>query len=153
MRHSPPLWSPSLKLVFRTSINESRWPRVTAVNLWMAALVAGAGIVVFFAWVNRQTAKTHARFTPQDVETALIELLDPQTRDHDTWDLFLAWPINDPYLESIRLECLRISRECPPVAGKDINEEGEKRVAVLLAELRRRADTGRGAVDAPGVSQ
>jgi hypothetical protein len=66
--------------------------------------------------------------------------------------LFLAWPIDDPYLESIRQECLRICRECPPVPGKDINEEGEKRVAALVAELRR-ADTGDGAADAPRVSQ
>ena len=57
-------------------------------------------------------------------------------RDHDTWDLFLAWPIDDSYLDSIRQECLRICRECPPVRGKDINHEGEKRVAALLAEPR-----------------
>ena len=50
----------------------------------------------------------------------------------------LAWPINDPHLESIRLECLRICQVCPPVPGKDINEEGEKRVAALLAELQHR---------------
>jgi len=102
----------------------------------MAALAAGAGIVMFFAWANRQTAKAHARFTAKDVETALAELLDPQARDHDAWDLFLAWPINDPYLESIRLECVRIWEQCPPVPGKDINDEGETRVAALLAELR-----------------
>ena len=57
---------------------------------------------------------------------ALAELLDPQAPTHDTWDLFLAWPIDDPHLEAIRQECLKISRECPPVPGKDINEEGEK---------------------------
>lgn len=71
----------------------------------MAALAAAVSIVVFFVWANRQTAKAHARFTPKDVEIALTELLDPQAHDHDTWDLFLAWPINDPHLESIRLEC------------------------------------------------
>jgi hypothetical protein len=42
---------------------------------------------------------------------SLAELLGPQAHDHDTWDLFLGWPINDPYLESIRLECLRICQE------------------------------------------
>jgi hypothetical protein len=84
------------------------------------------------------TAKAHARFSPRGVEIALTELLDPQVYDHDTWDLFLTWPINDSYLESNRFECLRICQECPPVPGKGINEEGEKRVAALLAELRRR---------------
>jgi hypothetical protein len=110
-------------------------------SLWATAIAAAAGIVVFFVWANRQTATAHARCTPKDVEAALAELLDPQAHDHDTWDLFLAWPINDPYLEFIRLECLRICQECPPVPGKDINQEGEKRVAALLAELRRRTDT------------
>ena len=122
-------------------------------SLWAGVIAAAAGIVLFFAWANRQTAKAHARFTPNDVETALAEVLDPKAHDHDTWDLFLAWPINDPYLESLRLECLRICQECPPVPGKDINEEGEKRVAALLAELRRRAYTSGGGAEAPKVSQ
>ena len=109
-------------------------------SLWAAAIAAAAGIVVFFVRANRRTAKAHARFTATNVEAALAELLDPQAHDHDTWDLFLAWPINDPHLESIRLECIRICQKCPPTPGKDINEEGEKRVAALLADLRRRAD-------------
>jgi hypothetical protein len=98
------------------------------VNFWMAALVAAAGIVVFLAWANRQTAKAHARFTAKDVDDALSELLAPDARDHDIWDLFLAWPIDDPDLESIRQECLKICRECPPVPGKDMKEDGERRV-------------------------
>ena len=121
-------------------------------SLWAVVIAAGAGIVVFFVWANRQTAKAHARFTPKDVEAALSELLDPQAHDHDTWDLFLAWPIDDPPLESIRQECMKICRECPPVPGKDINEEGETRVAALLADLRRR-DPGSGAADALLTSQ
>jgi hypothetical protein len=122
------------------------------VNFWLVALAAAAVIVTFFAWANRQTAKAHARFTAKDVDDALSELLAPDAQTHDTWDLFLAWPIDDPYLESIRQECLRICRECPPVPGKDINEEGERRVAALLMELRRRTDMSGGAADAPRVS-
>ena len=117
-------------------------------SVWAAAIAAAAGIVVFFVWANGQTAKAHARFTPDNVEAALAELLDPQALDHDTWDLFLAWPIKDPYLESIRLECLRICRECPPAPGRDINEEGEKRVAALLADLRRHAERTSNAANA-----
>lgn len=105
----------------------------------MVALAGAAVIVAFFAWANRQTAKAHARFTGKEVEIALNELLDPAAPTHDTFDLFLAWPIDDPYLESIRVECLRICRECAPVPGRDINEEGEKRVAMLLADLRARS--------------
>jgi hypothetical protein len=108
-------------------------------TLWAAVIAAAAGIVAFFAWANHQTAKAHARFTASDVEIALAELLDPEAPTHDTWDLFLAWPIDDPHLESIRQECLKICRECPPVPGKDINKEGETRVAALLADLRGRS--------------
>jgi hypothetical protein len=123
------------------------------VNFWMAALAAAAGIIVFFAWANRQTAKAHARFAAKDVEAALTELLDPHAHDHDTWDLFLAWPIDDPDLESIRLECLRICQECPPAPGRDINEEGERRVAALLADLRRSNSASNGPADALSASQ
>jgi hypothetical protein len=109
-------------------------------SLGLVVIAAAAGIVLFFVWANRQTAKAHARFTAKDVEMALAELLDPEAPTHDTWDLFLAWPIDDPHLEAIRQECLKICRECPPVPGKDINEEGERRVSALLAGLRRRAN-------------
>jgi hypothetical protein len=108
----------------------------------MAALAVAAGTVVFFAWANRQTAKAHARLTVKDVDEALSELLAPDARDHDTWDRFLAWPIDDPYLESVRQGCLKICRERPPVPGKDMNEEGERRVAALLNELRGLANHG-----------
>jgi hypothetical protein len=122
-------------------------------SLWATVIAAAAGIVAFFTWANRQTAKAHARFTYKDVEIALAELLDPQAHDHDTWDLFLAWPIDDPHLEAIRQECLKICRECPPVPGKDINEEGETRVAALLADLRRRSVPGSSASDPLPTSQ
>jgi hypothetical protein len=122
-------------------------------SLWAVGIAAAAGILVFFAWANRQTAKAHARFAAKDVEAALTELLDPHAHDHGTWDLFLAWPIDDPYLESIRLECLRICQECPPAPGRDINEEGERRVAALLADLRRRNSPSNGAADALSASQ
>ena len=121
-------------------------------TLWAAVIAVAAGIVAFFAWANRQTAKAHARFTAKDVEIALGQLLDPEARTHDTWDLFIAWPINDPYLESIRQECLRICQECPPVPGKDINEVGEKRVATLLADLRRGTCPSNGPADALATS-
>jgi hypothetical protein len=122
-------------------------------TLWAVIIAAAAGIVAFFAWANRQTAKAHAQFTAKDVEIALRELLDPEALTHDTWDLFLAWPIDDPHLESIRQECLKICRQCPPVPGKDINEEGEIRVAALLADLRRSSDPGGGGTDALSTSQ
>jgi hypothetical protein len=101
--------------------------------------VAGAGVAVFFAWANRQTAKAQARFQAADVEEALAELVSPDSRDHDTWDLFIAYPIDDPSLESVRQQCLMIIKECPPAHPReDISVDGVNRVAAILRELRSR---------------
>ena len=80
---------------------DALWPKPeeSGLSLGAAAIAATAGIVVFFIWANRQTAKAHARSL---------------YTESDTWDLFLAWPINDPYFESIRLECVRVCQEYPP---------------------------------------
>jgi hypothetical protein len=105
---------------------------------WFLILIAAVGaIVLFFTWANRYTAKAHARFQGGDVEAALTELVSPHSNDHDTWDLFLGWPIDDPYLESIRQRCLTIVRECPAShAREDMSQEGLNRVQALLDELR-----------------
>ena len=110
-------------------------------NLKAAGFAALAGILLFFVWANRKTAKEHARFTAKDVDDALSEVLSPSAPTHDGWDLFLSWPIDDPRLESIRQECLRICREDKPVPGKDISEASERRVAALLSELRGREES------------
>lgn len=117
-------------------------------NLWKAVLAAAAGLVAFVAWANRSAAKARFRVTPTDVEIALAELLDPHALDHDAWDRFLARPIDDPDLESIRLTCLKIRQEYPSTGGKDISEEGEQRVAALLDELRHRMNPDSPTADA-----
>jgi hypothetical protein len=100
-------------------------------------LVCGAG--AFFVWANRSTARAHARFQPKDVEAALVEVLAPDAETHDAFDLFLAWPIDDPYLESVRQQCLRIVRETDPAPpGQDLSDEGRRRLAGLLHALRDR---------------
>ena len=102
----------------------------------VAVVVAIAALV---AWASRQTAKRYARFQPKDVEEALVELVSDDARDHDTWDLFLSRPIDDPYLESVRQQCLAIVRECPRTHDhEDISQEGQVRVKTLLQELRLR---------------
>ena len=95
-------------------------------NLWMVVLAAAVAVVAFFVWANRQTAKAHARFTLRDLEIALVEVLDPHARTHDTWDRFLAWPINNPYLESVRQACQRIFQECPGGHGKGHQRRGRE---------------------------
>lgn len=107
--------------------------------MWSAALAVVGTVVAFLAWAllgrrARRAARIHAQFAAKDVETALDEVLNPGYQG--TFDEFLAWPINDPYLESIRQECLRICHECP--SARNVNQEGEKRIAALLRDLRQR---------------
>ena len=97
------------------------WIAVTV--LVLVALVAG-----FFAWANAQTRRAHAKFTLRDVEIALEEFVSPDSTYHDTWDLFCAWPIDDPHLESIRQRC------CFLTEGQTGAEE---QVHAMLAELRQ----------------
>lgn len=84
-------------------------------TLWVAVIAAAAGIVAFFAWANRQTAKARARFTANDVEIALDELLNPEAPTHDTWDLFLAWPIDDQHLD--RVHSPRVLEDSPGMSA------------------------------------
>ena len=85
-------------------------------------------MVGFFFWTNHRTAKAHARFQAKDVEDALLELVSPDAQDHDTWDLFLAWRIDDPYLESIRQRCRGPSRFAGHFrAGSATKSAGKKR--------------------------
>jgi hypothetical protein len=97
----------------------------------IVAWIAGVVVVVagFFAWANARTRRQHARFDPKDVEAALEEFVSPDSRDHDTWDLFLSWPIADPYLESVR-------QRCQSVAGHDADPTAKDHVRAILSELR-----------------
>jgi hypothetical protein len=96
------------------------------------------GVAIFFALANRATRRTHAGFGPIEVESALQCVLD-DTQCHDDFDLFLAWPIDDPYLESIRKDCHEIIRTSAPAgSGEDISENGKDRIRAILRELRDR---------------
>ena len=100
-------------------------------------VVLGLGIVVacFFGWANHQTKKHHAAFTKNDVASAIDNVLSGDY--HDEWDLFLAWPIRDAYLESIRQRCLAITNEYSGTEkGKDIASEGEAKLRLILEELK-----------------
>jgi hypothetical protein len=104
-------------------------------------LVAAA--VAFFTWANWATARAHARLGSKEVEAALSEVLAPDSPTHDNFDLFLAWPIDDPYLESVRQHCLRIIGETDPAPpGQDLSDGGLRRIAALLDEVRNRAREG-----------
>lgn len=104
---------------------------MTAIGL-LIAFISG-----FFILANYQTRRSHAQFTPSAVAGALEELLSPNSSSLDEWDLFLAWPIDDPFLESIRQRCLIVIRECPAKhSNEDMSQKGLENICALLAELQ-----------------
>lgn len=95
-------------------------------------------VFVFFWWANKDTKRQHAAFTKSDVIAAIENVLADDY--HDEWDLFLAWPIGDAYLESVRQRCMAISNEYSGVEkGRDIASAGETKLYLILDELKRRA--------------
>jgi hypothetical protein len=110
------------------------------VDLQITIGVLLASVFAFFIWANSRTRKQHAHFAHSDVEDALEELLSNDS--HDNWDLFLAWPIDDPYLESLRQRCLRVVEECPrEKPNEDISQAGTEQVRAMLKELRQKYPT------------
>jgi len=97
------------------------------------------GVFCFLGWTNHQTKKEHVAFTKRDVVAAIQNVLSPDEY-HDEWDLFLAWPIGDSYLESVRQRCITISDEYSGTEkGKDIATSGETKLRQILDELKSRA--------------
>jgi hypothetical protein len=100
-----------------------------------AILAAIGAVALFFTWANRATAKAHAHFRTEDVEAALHEFVSPDSKYHDGWDLFLSWPIDNPSLESVRQDCLKLVRESP-YSPPELDPEIVPKVARLLEHLR-----------------
>lgn len=93
-------------------------------------------VVCFFGWANYRTKEEHAAFTRPDVIAAIENVLSSKDY-HDEWDLFLAWPIGDSYLESVRQRCVAISNEYSGTEkGKDIATLGEAQLRLILEELK-----------------
>ena len=91
---------------------------------------------MLFALANRATRRRHAGYGRIEVESALQCVLD-DAQSHDAFDLFLTWPIDEPYLESIRKQCHEIVRTTPPaMPGEDISEGGKDRIRAVLRDLR-----------------
>ena len=98
-------------------------------------LIFVIGVCGFFWWANHRTRKEHATFAKEDVISAIENVLS--NGRHDQWDLFLAWPIDDSYLEGVRHQCLAISSEHSEAEkGKDIATAGETKLRVILNELK-----------------
>ena len=113
----------------------------------LIVVIGIASIALFFIWANWHTARTHARFQRKDVEEALAEFISPATTYHDAWELFLAWSIDDPQLESIRQQCIRIDQDESP-GGR---AAAIAQVAALLDELRQLPPLARAHISLPSA--
>jgi hypothetical protein len=102
--------------------------------LLIGAAVLVSFVIAFFAWANGATRREHARFTREDVQSALETCLGLHGIDHDEWDLFLAWPIDDPFLESIRQRCIRVWDEDGP---EPVEARLRRELDEILQELRQ----------------
>ena len=103
--------------------------------LLIGVAVLTASVTAFLIWSNGATQRQHARFTPEDVQSAVENCLDLDAEDHDEWDLFLGLPIDDPHLESVRQRCIRIwDEDDPEPVGTRLRSELEE----ILQELRSR---------------
>jgi hypothetical protein len=96
----------------------------------------GLGVVGLFLFLNQRTARRFAQSTRSDVVDALQEFISGPA--HDLWDLFIHYPINDPYLESIRKSCIQVGKDFPPESPKQdfCNPKGIDVVQSLLNEVK-----------------
>ena len=107
-------------------------------NIIAVTFILFIGVTGFFIWANKKTQRQHARFTKCDVIAALENVISGDSVIHDEWDLFLTWPIRDPYLESLRKRCLDISSNDVNEPGRDLSIAGVEKVRSILNELHDR---------------
>src|SRR3954464_15186002 len=101
----------------------------------IGAAVLISFVIAFFAWDRAATRRRHARLAREEVQSAVENCLGRHGETHDEWDLFLAWPIDDPYLESVRQRCLQAWNEHgPEPVGTRLRLELEQ----IVEELRGR---------------
>ena len=107
---------------------------LVAVSIYVLFALIGA----FFTQANEKARQRHATFKKEGVIGALENVLGlSECRYHDEWDLFLAWPIDDPHLESIRQKCLDIRQRYPSGPEGDIGSKvGQAEVKRMLDDLR-----------------
>lgn len=104
-------------------------------TLLIVSFVIGA-IVALFCFFSLKAKRAHAAFRKQDVESALKNLIAQDALSHDEFDLFIASPIRDAYLDSIRQRAITIVHQFPGTATQDISLEGMKEIEKLIYELQ-----------------
>jgi hypothetical protein len=100
----------------------------------MAILVISIFIVILC--IKIKTTRNHKKFNKKNVITALNNVLSNDL--HDEWDLFLTHPINDKYLESVRVRCIDIVVDYSNKNGSDLSEEGKKIIKKIIQDLEEK---------------
>ena len=98
--------------------------------------------IALFVWLRAPSGPR--QMTRQQAAAALANALDLDgAGNHDEFDFFLGREIADPYLESIRQECLVIIRsDLKPLPGRDLGPRAEEWAQRRLAELQKNSHTG-----------
>jgi hypothetical protein len=92
----------------------------------------------FFLWARGQTRRRHAGYRHNDVKKAIEQVLAPISVSLDDWELFLKWPIDDPYLEKIRQHCRQIVADWPRTKVTEyMGKEGLAELEVVYREFCR----------------
>ena len=104
--------------------------------MFVSIVIVMCIVLVVALWLHRKYLET-VHITREDVVAALRNVLDMDNAgNHDEFDLFLGRAIQDPYLESVRKECLEVLRHDTPRSGKDLGEAAEQWVKEKLRELQ-----------------
>jgi hypothetical protein len=109
-------------------------------KLLLAFILFFVAAFVFFKWANHKTRVEHAKFDKKDVISALDNLILNNSYYVDEFELFVRWPISDPYLESIRNRSISIVEKFPGIEASDdeVNPAGIEEIKKLIDELRAR---------------
>lgn len=85
-------------------------------------------------------SRRHNKFTPEQVAGWIEDFLDGKGGPWD-WDDFISLPINDPFLDQIRLHCASLPEEFPPGENENYcSAEGEKIMRDYVRKLRHVAE-------------
>jgi hypothetical protein len=114
-----------------------RVPALLALPLLLVALVVALG---YGAIMRIRGAAKPRDLSRREVVSALSNALDlDDSKNHDEFDLFLAQPIDDPYFESIRQECLAVAKnDSKAEPGHDFGPNTESWLRDKLAELQQK---------------
>ncbi len=108
-------------------------------NTALLILIAIAIVLLLCYFSGRRVRENHAFLSISEAVAALEEAVD-NGAGHDRFDDFISWPINDPYMEAIRLRALQITLDAVEEPGRDLSVAATEQLQLLLSELRAHAE-------------